>query len=35
MVKGFGGVLTQLTEQQKNYLDLSDSDNFKDDGYKY
>ena len=34
MVEGFSGVLTQLTEDQKDYLGISDGI-FKPENYKY
>jgi len=35
MVKGFGGVLTRLTEQQASYIGVSVDGPFKTDTYKY
>ncbi len=35
MVKGFGGTLTKLTPQQKQYIDHDDMKTFKEEGYKY
>lgn len=35
MVKGFGGVLTQLTEKQADYINVDVAGPFKIDSYKY
>jgi len=35
MVEGFGGVITQLTEQQAKYINVPMSGPFKPDSYKY
>jgi len=35
MVKGFGGVITQLTSDQANYIGVSVDGPFKTDSYKY
>ena len=35
MVEGFGGVITRLTEQQANYIDVSADGPFKSDSYRY
>ena len=35
MVKGFGGVLTQLTPQQAEYINVSVDGPYKPDSYKY
>lgn len=35
MVAGFNGVLTRLTEEQANYINVSVDGPFKTDGYKY
>ena len=35
MVKGFGGELTKLTQQQKEYINYSSENPFKDQEYKY
>jgi len=35
MVEGFGGVITQLTEQQAKYINVPLSGPFKPDSYKY
>jgi len=35
MVKGFGGVITQLTSEQANYIGVSVDGPFKTDSYKY
>ncbi len=35
MVKGFGGVLTQLTEEQARYINVKVDGPYKPDGYKY
>ena len=35
MVGGFGGVLTQLTDQQANYINVDISGPYKPDSYKY
>jgi len=34
-VKGFGGVLTQLTPQQAEYINVSVDGPYKPDSYKY
>ena len=35
MVAGFGGVVTQLTQDQANYISVSTEGTFKPDSYKY
>jgi len=35
MVAGFGGVLTQLTQEQADYINVSVEGPFKGDSYKY
>ena len=35
MVKGFGGTLTKLTEEQEKYLSLDNDGPYKTDSYKY
>jgi len=35
MVKGFGGTLTKLTEEQQEYISISKEGPFKDDSYTY
>ena len=35
MVKGFGGVITRLTEQQAKYINVDVSGPYKVDAYKY
>ena len=35
MVQGFGGVMTQLTEVQADYINVSTAGPFKSDSYKY
>lgn len=35
MVEGFGGVITRLTEQQADYIDVSVDGPFKPDSYRY
>lgn len=35
MVEGFGGVITQLTQQQADYIDVTVEGPFKTDEYKY
>ena len=35
MVAGFGGVLTQLTQEQADYLGVAVEGPFKSDAYKY
>ena len=35
MVKGFGGVVTQLTQEQAEYINVSTTGPFKVDSYKY
>jgi adenosylhomocysteinase len=35
MVAGFGGVLTQLTQEQADYLGVQVEGPFKSDAYKY
>ena len=35
MVKGFGGTLTKLTEEQEEYISTSKEGPFKDDSYTY
>tara|TARA_X000000950_G_scaffold289203_1_gene410742 strand:+ start:876 stop:2222 length:1347 start_codon:yes stop_codon:yes gene_type:complete len=35
MVKGFGGVLTKLSEEQSRYIGVSSSGPFKEDSYTY
>jgi adenosylhomocysteinase len=35
MVKGFGGVVTQLTTQQAEYIGVSQDGPFKPDSYRY
>tara|TARA_B110000902_G_scaffold118_2_gene164 strand:+ start:18098 stop:19465 length:1368 start_codon:yes stop_codon:yes gene_type:complete len=35
MVRGFGGVITQLTQEQANYINVSVEGPFKVDSYKY
>ena len=35
MVEGFGGVITQLTEAQANYINVSTEGPFKPESYKY
>jgi S-adenosylhomocysteine hydrolase len=35
MVQGFGGVVTQLTEEQSNYINVPRDGPFKEDSYKY
>ena len=35
MVGGFGGVITKLTQEQANYINVSVDGPFKGDSYKY
>ena len=35
MVVGFGGVLTQLTQEQADYLNVAIEGPYKNDSYKY
>jgi adenosylhomocysteinase len=35
MVSGFGGVITELTEDQADYINVPVEGPFKDDSYKY
>ena len=35
MVEGFGGVVTQLTDQQADYINVTVEGPFKDDSYRY
>ena len=35
MVSGFGGVITRLTEDQADYINVPVEGPFKDDSYKY
>jgi adenosylhomocysteinase len=35
MVSGFGGVITELTEDQADYINVPVEGPFKDDLYKY
>ena len=35
MVQGFGGVVTQLTEEQADYINVPQDGPFKEDSYKY
>ena len=35
MVAGFGGILTQLTQEQADYLGVQVEGPFKSDAYKY
>jgi adenosylhomocysteinase len=35
MVKGFGGVVTRLTDTQANYLNVKQDGPFKTETYKY
>jgi adenosylhomocysteinase len=35
MVEGFGGVITQLTEDQAKYIGVAVEGPFKPDSYKY
>ncbi|MCY1310593.1 Adenosylhomocysteinase [compost metagenome] len=35
MVKGFGGVVTQLTRQQADYIGVTVEGPFKPDSYRY
>ena len=35
MVQGFGGVVTKLTDEQANYIDVPKEGPFKEDSYKY
>jgi adenosylhomocysteinase len=35
MVSGFGGVITKLTEDQADYINVPVEGPFKDDSYKY
>lgn len=35
MVKGFGGTLTKLTDEQSKYIGVSKDGPFKDDEYSY
>ena len=35
MVKGFGGTLTKLTDEQEEYISVSKEGPFKDDSYTY
>jgi adenosylhomocysteinase len=35
MVEGFGGVLTQLTQDQADYIKVSVDGPYKPDAYKY
>ena len=35
MVQGFGGVITQLTEKQAEYINVPQDGPFKEDSYKY
>ena len=35
MVKGFGGVVTQLTKQQAEYIGVTVEGPFKPDAYRY
>jgi adenosylhomocysteinase len=35
MVEGFGGVLTRLTSEQANYINVPIDGPFKNDTYKY
>ena len=35
MVQGFGGVITQLTEEQADYINVPQDGPFKEDSYKY
>jgi adenosylhomocysteinase len=35
MVAGFGGVVTQLTQDQADYINVPQEGPFKEDAYKY
>jgi adenosylhomocysteinase len=35
MVKGFGGIITKLTNEQAEYINVDKSGPFKPDAYKY
>jgi adenosylhomocysteinase len=35
MVKGFGGVVTELTQDQAEYINVPQEGPFKDEAYKY
>ena len=35
MVKGFGGTITRLTEEQQNYISVQKDGPFKSDNYSY
>ena len=35
MVQGFGGVVTKLTEEQADYINVPQDGPFKEDSYKY
>jgi len=35
MVKGFGGIITKLTDEQADYINVQKSGPFKPDTYKY
>jgi adenosylhomocysteinase len=35
MVEGFGGVMTRLTTQQANYINVTEEGPFKPETYKY
>ena len=35
MVQGFGGVVTKLTDEQAEYIDVPKEGPFKEDAYKY
>ena len=35
MVEGFGGVVTKLTDEQAEYIDVPKEGPFKEDAYKY
>ena len=35
MVAGFGGVITKMTPQQADYINISIDGPFKSDSYKY
>ena len=35
MVQGFGGVVTQLTEEQADYINVPQEGPFKEESYKY
>ena len=35
MVQGFGGVVTQLTKEQADYINVPQDGPFKEDSYKY